>query len=174
MLTPLSVLLPLISDKFKKVSKFIIAILILTLSIELIQFIINIGSFDIDDFILNVSGAVLAFVLLTKTKLMNFFNSIFLNINIKNKYGRYCLNTFYFLLLIGRFSSISPSTKIISFSNPSSSSNEKIKASIIFSSLANEVFKNSFEKFTLISSSSKSRDNIFVFSGIKAEKPFKI
>lgn len=101
MLTPLSVLLPLISDKFKKISKFIISILILTLSIELIQFIINIGSFDIDDFILNVSGAVLAFVLLTKTKLMNFFNNIFLNLNIKNKYGRYCLNTFYFLLLIG-------------------------------------------------------------------------
>lgn len=100
MLTPLSVLLPLISGKFKKISKFFTAILVLTLSIELIQFIINIGSFDIDDFILNISGSLLAFLLITKTKLIIFLNNIFMRFNIKNKYGRFGLNVIYYLLLI--------------------------------------------------------------------------
>jgi glycopeptide antibiotics resistance protein len=61
MLAPLGVLFPILFPKFQLFKKFIIAILVFNLGIELIQLVTNLGSFDIDDIILNTSGALIAF-----------------------------------------------------------------------------------------------------------------
>ena len=63
MLTPLAVLLPLLSDKFKRVKNYFLCVLILTITIESAQYIFKLGSFDIDDIILNVVGGVVGFLL---------------------------------------------------------------------------------------------------------------
>ena len=85
MLTPLSLLLPLINNKFKKISKFTIIISVLGLSIELIQYVTNIGSFDIDDFILNLTGAIVFYILIYKTKLEKYIENIFFSLKISDK-----------------------------------------------------------------------------------------
>jgi glycopeptide antibiotics resistance protein len=61
MLAPLGVLFPILFPKFQQFKKFIITILVFNLGIELIHLVTNLGSFDIDDIILNTSGALIAF-----------------------------------------------------------------------------------------------------------------
>ena len=62
---PLGILLPLISkDKFSKLSTFVVTIVIVVITIEIVQFVTLVGSFDIDDLILNVIGSVIAFEIL--------------------------------------------------------------------------------------------------------------
>lgn len=73
MLTPLAILLPLINNRFMKIRYFLSSIIFFSFSIELIQYIIEIGSFDIDDLILNISGSFIFFLIIIKTKLINFF-----------------------------------------------------------------------------------------------------
>ena len=97
MLTPLSILLPLINDKFKKTKIFLISIVSLTLFIEIVQFLINVGSFDIDDIILNIGGAFLLYLLIKRTKLKKIIEFIFLKFSIKKKIIG---NLFYTLLFI--------------------------------------------------------------------------
>ena len=62
-IAPLGILLPLSFDKFKDKKNYLISSLIICIILELIQCISMNGSFDIDDLILNYSGAVLAFCL---------------------------------------------------------------------------------------------------------------
>ncbi len=62
-IAPLGILLPLSFDKFKGKKNYLISSLIICIILELIQCISMNGSFDIDDLILNYSGAVLAFYL---------------------------------------------------------------------------------------------------------------
>ena len=59
---PLGILLPLISkEKFSKLLNFIITMVVIIFIIEIIQFITLVGSFDVDDLILNVIGSVIAY-----------------------------------------------------------------------------------------------------------------
>ena len=59
---PFGILLPLISkEKFSKIWKFTLTMVIIVLIIEIIQFLSLKGSLDIDDLILNVLGAVAFF-----------------------------------------------------------------------------------------------------------------
>lgn len=96
MLTPLAVILPLLNDKFKKAKFFIPLVILLSLIIEVIQYTFNIGSFDIDDIILNALGASILYLIISKTNLKNIINNIFLNIKLKkNKY----LDISYIILL---------------------------------------------------------------------------
>ena len=44
-----------------KIATFSIAIIILVFIIEVVQLVTRIGSFDIDDFILNILGALIGF-----------------------------------------------------------------------------------------------------------------
>ena len=105
MLTPLSILLPLINKKFKKTKIFLISIVGLTLFIEIVQFFVNVGSFDIDDVILNIGGAFLLYLLIKKTKLKIYLEKFFLTLKINNKRKvlKILLNIFYFLLFIVLF-----------------------------------------------------------------------
>lgn len=64
---PLGILLPLLWERFRNLTKVIIFAFCLTLSIEILQLLLgyigNVGrAFDIDDIILNTAGALLGFV----------------------------------------------------------------------------------------------------------------
>ena len=96
MLTPLAVLLPLISDRFKKVRNYFVAIILVSLVIELTQYITRIGSLDIDDFILNVSGSFILYLILIKTKLNKYLYKLFYEITISEKVS----SIIYYLLLV--------------------------------------------------------------------------
>lgn len=71
MLVPLSILLPLINDKYQSGKKLMVLLLTIILGIELIQVLFNVGSFDIDDIILNFLGGMLFFVLITNISVIN-------------------------------------------------------------------------------------------------------
>lgn len=62
--TPLGVLLPLIHPQFKKWFFFTATILVLSISVEMLQYYLAIGSADIDDIFLNVCGALVVFTIM--------------------------------------------------------------------------------------------------------------
>ncbi|MHA6252314.1 VanZ family protein [Oceanobacillus sp. CAU 1775] len=61
MFLPMGVYLPYYVKRVNKVSVFIIAMLILLLLVESFQMITGLGSFDIDDITLNLSGALIGY-----------------------------------------------------------------------------------------------------------------
>jgi glycopeptide antibiotics resistance protein len=61
MLVPLGILMPMMFKRFRKTINFLVFILIFNLSIEILQITIKLGSFDVDDIILNCSGAIVAY-----------------------------------------------------------------------------------------------------------------
>ena len=82
--TPFAFFLPKIFKKVNNTKIFIITMFIIVSIIELTQFITLTGTFDIDDYILNISGAYLMFKLLNKDKIKNHLN-IYINYdNINN------------------------------------------------------------------------------------------
>ncbi|MFA9463348.1 MAG: VanZ family protein [Velocimicrobium sp.] len=60
---PLGFILPCISRKNRKFLKILIVGFGLTLLIELLQLVLKVGCFDVDDMLLNTIGAVLGFIL---------------------------------------------------------------------------------------------------------------
>lgn len=98
MLTPLAIILPLISDTFKKMTNFIITIISITFTVELIQVLTCSGSFDIDDIILNFSGAIILYMIVKKTKISKYIYQLFYKFRIKKKV--------IFLFNIGLFASL--------------------------------------------------------------------
>ena len=82
--TPFAFFLPKLFKKVNNTKIFIITMFIIVSIIELTQFITLTGTFDIDDYILNISGAYLMFKLLNKDKIKNHLN-IYINYdNINN------------------------------------------------------------------------------------------
>lgn len=65
---PLGLFIPLIFKKIDNISKFIVFTVIFVIIIEILQLILLTGSLDIDDLILNVSGAVIIYLLQRKRK----------------------------------------------------------------------------------------------------------
>ncbi|MEG0258975.1 MAG: VanZ family protein [Lysinibacillus sp.] len=60
--TPIGLLIPFLSKKFRKGLHVILLGFILSLAVETIQFIFTVGSADIDDLILNTAGAWLGYL----------------------------------------------------------------------------------------------------------------
>ncbi|MCL1913696.1 MAG: VanZ family protein [Eubacteriaceae bacterium] len=58
---PLSLLLPLVSNKMRKAFHFTIAVAGVIITIEILQFVLRSGFCDIDDFILNLAGSICAY-----------------------------------------------------------------------------------------------------------------
>ena len=83
MLTPLSILLPLISDKFRKFWNMFLVLLLTPLIIEISQYLLKLGSFDIDDIILNTGGALVLFLVVNYTKLYDLLHKLFYDVKIK-------------------------------------------------------------------------------------------
>ena len=61
MLFPFGLLLPLLVPSMRRLLQFVYTLLICNLSIEVLQYITNFGSFDIDDIILNCSGGLIGY-----------------------------------------------------------------------------------------------------------------
>ena len=100
-LIPLSFLLILKDKKYIKFSIQFIYIFITVLVIEIIQFITMSGTFDIDDFILNISGPLILLFITNKFKIRNYLKYFFYNdfkTNNKIKIILYCI---LFVVILG-------------------------------------------------------------------------
>ena len=89
MLIPLSILLIFKNDKYKNIFRQMIVIFITTILIELLQVLTSTGSLDIDDIILNFSGAIIFIFLITRFKIVDHLKKLFYSdfkINKKLKY----------------------------------------------------------------------------------------
>lgn len=64
MFTPFGFFLPRLNKRFQNLVFFIFICIILMTTIEVLQFVSMSGSFDVDDALLNVIGAVLGFIFL--------------------------------------------------------------------------------------------------------------
>lgn len=60
---PLGVIIPAIYKPFLKLSRFLACSLALLITVELIQLITRVGSFDVDDVILNMLGAAIGYLI---------------------------------------------------------------------------------------------------------------
>ncbi|WP_232695430.1 VanZ family protein [Brevibacillus daliensis] len=59
---PFGFLLPLLSKKFSKLSSVTIATFCLSLTYEILQFLFSLGSFDVDDLLLNTIGGLVGYM----------------------------------------------------------------------------------------------------------------
>ena len=75
---PFAFFLPLLFKKQNKLKIFTLTMILIVLLIELLQFITLSGSFDIDDLILNVLGAVILFLILKIKKINQLIHKLFL------------------------------------------------------------------------------------------------
>ena len=65
-LIPLAFFIPYFFKKSRSIKKYSIIIILVTLSIEVLQFLTMTGSFDIDDILLNSSGSIIFYLLFSK------------------------------------------------------------------------------------------------------------
>ncbi|RDW19645.1 VanZ family protein [Oceanobacillus chungangensis] len=65
---PLGIFLPLLFKKCSRFMKVMVASTIISFTIEILQIVLKIGRFDIDDVILNVIGGIIGFLLLKMIK----------------------------------------------------------------------------------------------------------
>lgn len=56
---PMGILLPLVFPGLRRVRRIAVTTLVISLALEVVQLVTGLGVFDVDDLILNVSGAVL-------------------------------------------------------------------------------------------------------------------
>ncbi len=73
---PFAFFLPRLFKKENNTKVFILTMIVIVSFIEITQFITLSGTFDIDDYLLNVGGAYLMFKLLKKDKIDKFINKI--------------------------------------------------------------------------------------------------
>lgn len=100
-LMPLSLLLMLKNEKNKKISWQFLKISIIVLIIEFLQFIFACGRFDIDDFILNVGGALLFCYFILKTNLLPKFSKIFTtDLSIKKLFKNFVFIIIIFIIIL--------------------------------------------------------------------------
>ncbi|MPN11460.1 hypothetical protein SDC9_158761 [bioreactor metagenome] len=62
--TPFAFFLPLFFKKLRSFSRFLLAMICIVSTVELLQFVLLAGSCDIDDVILNVGGSCMAYGIL--------------------------------------------------------------------------------------------------------------
>lgn len=77
-LAPLGILLPLNFKRQNNPWVFLITCSLIVLTVEFFQFITLAGSCDVDDLILNVSGAFMAFIIVKENRINRFLKCIFL------------------------------------------------------------------------------------------------
>ncbi|MFC0561516.1 VanZ family protein [Halalkalibacter alkalisediminis] len=61
---PLGIFLTILFKKFNTLSKMVICTLIISFTIELLQFTLRVGQFDIDDILLNTLGSVIGYLII--------------------------------------------------------------------------------------------------------------
>ena len=63
---PLGIFLPILFSKIINIKRIILICLTIFFIKELLQLLLNVGMFDIDDIILNVVGALLSYIIFKK------------------------------------------------------------------------------------------------------------
>lgn len=76
MLVPFGILMPMLFKRYRKTLNFFIFIFILNLSIETLQITIKLGIFDVDDIILNCTGAMIAYGFIRLIRSNPFINKL--------------------------------------------------------------------------------------------------
>lgn len=89
MLVPLSFLLMIKNKKFNNIFRQLLIIFPIVIFIELFQQITWVGSFDIDDIILNISGPILFTLLITRFNIIDKIRQFFYNDFIKKRAVKY-------------------------------------------------------------------------------------
>ena len=89
---PMGLLLPAVSASLQKWHKFILTLLIILVGVEILQLILQVGSCDIDDVILNFAGAFLVFCIIKSNMINELLAKIYvidkhINRNTKNPYS---------------------------------------------------------------------------------------
>ena len=77
-LMPLGILLPLNFEKQRRTGNFLLTCILIVSAVEILQFATLSGSCDIDDLILNVSGAFLIYLFTKSKEAFGFLKQIFL------------------------------------------------------------------------------------------------
>lgn len=77
---PFAVFLPIISRSFLSIKKYVVLMISVVFVIEFLQIIMLTGSLDIDDFILNLAGALAAFAVLTQKNISAFLSRFFFGV----------------------------------------------------------------------------------------------
>ena len=77
-LMPMAIFLPLLFKKTRKLKNFLLTVVIIVFCIEIVQFLTLTGSCDIDDIILNVTGAIIAYIIFKVNSINNLIRNIFL------------------------------------------------------------------------------------------------
>lgn len=80
---PFGLFLPLLFKSERKIFNFIKTIVLISLSVEIIQFITTSGSCDIDDIILNSTGAILFYLILNISIIKRIIYKVFLKEDLK-------------------------------------------------------------------------------------------
>ena len=75
---PFALFIPLIFKRVNKYYKFLIIMVIIVLQIEILQFITMSGACDIDDVILNLLGASIAYLIFRQEDIYKLLNKVFL------------------------------------------------------------------------------------------------
>lgn len=97
-LVPLTFLCILKNDKYKSLNRQFILLSGITIAIEIFQLIFCVGRFDIDDFILNVGGALLFLTLIKNFKIIDKIQFVFYS-DFKIKY-KFKLIIYIFIYLV--------------------------------------------------------------------------
>lgn len=78
LLTPMGFFIPMLfKEKIKNMKQFLLLILLITVSIEILQFLTLSGTFDIDDIILNTFGAILSYMFINTKIIKKLFVKVF-------------------------------------------------------------------------------------------------
>ncbi len=110
-LMPMAFFLPLLFKKQDKFKNFFLTILLIILGIELCQLLTASGRFDIDDIILNASGAILMYFVLRIKVMQNLIKNIFLS--EKNKISKKS----YIIIIIAIFLALISIILLVDFRN---------------------------------------------------------
>ena len=76
-LMPLSLLLIFRNDKYRKIINQLLFLGVTVLIIEVLQLVLSVGSFDIDDFILNIGGGILFILLMNVLNITDKIKGLF-------------------------------------------------------------------------------------------------
>lgn len=71
---PFALFIPIIFKKINSAFKFFVVIAVFVATVEILQLVFITGSADVDDFILNVGGAMAAYGILSIRKIRSFLN----------------------------------------------------------------------------------------------------
>jgi glycopeptide antibiotics resistance protein len=82
---PLGFILPLLSKRFLSLKAVIAAAFSLSLTYEIVQLLFGLGSFDVDDLILNTLGGILGYMPIKLTYRMIHYRKRQLNMNMSSK-----------------------------------------------------------------------------------------